>query len=233
MKKILFVFTLVGIFHGLSKAQTAEEVVGKYIQALGGKEKISQVKSVYTEYTMEVMGNSMTQMEYLLDGKGYKTEAEFNGSKIVNCLNDKNGWMINPLMGSNDPQAMEDALYKAGRTQIFLYNGLLDYTNKGLKIESAGKEKNFTKLKVMDGGSESVYYFDNSTNLLSKTVSKSEMMGQQVEVTTTYGDYKKTDSGVVLPYTKNIDMGMFQLALKISKVEVNKEIDPQIFAMPK
>ena len=54
---------------------------------------------------------------------------------------------------------------------------------------------------------------------------KSEMMGQPVEVTTTYSDYKKTDFGIAIPFTKNVDAGMFQVTQKISKVEVNKEID--------
>ena len=58
-------------------------------------------------------------------------------------------------------------------------------------------------------------------------------MGQTVDITTTYTDYKKTDFGITLPYAKNIDMGMFQMAQKVSKVEVNKEIDPKIFEMPK
>jgi hypothetical protein len=37
----------------------------------------------------------------------------------------------------------------------------------------------------------------------------------------------------MLPYAKNIDMGMFQLAQKVDKVEVNKTIDAKIFEMPK
>jgi galactose mutarotase-like enzyme len=58
-------------------------------------------------------------------------------------------------------------------------------------------------------------------------------MGQAVDVTTTFSDFKKTDFGIVLPYAKNIDMGMFQLAQKTAKVEVNKAIDLKIFDMPK
>ena len=62
---------------------------------------------------------------------------------------------------------------------------------------------------------------------------KGEAMGQAVDVTTTYSDHKKTDFGLVLPYTKSVDMGVFQFVQKIGKVEVNKQIDPKIFDMPK
>jgi hypothetical protein len=68
---------------------------------------------------------------------------------------------------------------------------------------------------------------------VKKVIQKSEMMGQPVEVTTTFSDFKKTDFGLVLPHTRNVDFGMFQLAQTVNKVEVNKEIDPSIFQMPK
>jgi hypothetical protein len=59
------------------------------------------------------------------------------------------------------------------------------------------------------------------------------MMGQAVTVTTTYSNYQKTDYGIVLPYSANVDMGQFALTINTKKVEVNKEIDPRIFELPK
>ena len=231
MKFLLFAIALVTA--SALNAQTVDEVINKHVDAIGGKAKINQVKSLYTESAMEVMGNSVPQKEYLLEGKGYKSESEFNGMNIVNCLNDKGGWSINPMMGGTDPQAMPDAMYKAGKTQIYFSGGLLDYAAKGYKAELAGKEDGSFKIKLSGDGNETFYYIDPATYYLTKSVVKSEMMGQAVDVTTTYADYKKTDFGISLPYTKNIDMGMFQLTQKLSKVEVNKEIDPKIFDMPK
>jgi len=214
-------------------AQTVDEVIGKYLDAIGGKEKLSQVKSVYFENSMEVMGNAAPQKEYLIEGKGYKSEVDFQGTSIIQCYTDKGGWLVNPMQGGTDPTAMPDALYKSGRTQIYLSGGLQDYAAKGYKVELAGKEGDAFKIKLSDAGSEIYYYIDSKSYLLTKSVIKSEMMGQAVEVTTTYSDYKKTDFGILLPYAKNIDMGMFQLAQKTEKVEVNKSIDPKIFEMPK
>lgn len=62
---------------------------------------------------------------------------------------------------------------------------------------------------------------------------KGEVMGQPAEIIAVFSDHKKTDFGIVLPYTKSVDMGMFQFVQKIDKVEVNKEIDPKIFDLPK
>ena len=214
-------------------AQTVDEVINKHIEAMGGKEKLGQVKSIYLESSIEVMGSSAPQKEYLVEGKAYKTELDFNGVNIISCFTDKGGWLVNPMAGGADAQAMPDGLYKSGRSQIYFGGGLFDYAAKGYKAELMGKEGDAFKIKLSDGNSEIFYFIDSKTYLLTKSIIKSEMMGQSVDVTTTYSDYKKTDMGVMLPYAKNIDMGMFQLSQKTDKAEVNKSIDMKIFEMPK
>ena len=55
------------------------------------------------------------------------------------------------------------------------------------------------------------------------------MQGQIVPITITYSNYKKTDFGNSMPYTAEIDLGQFTLVTNVSKVEVNKDIDPTVF----
>jgi hypothetical protein len=232
MKKVKLLLFALAAFTFVS-AQTVDEVIGKHIEALGGKEKLSQLKSLYIENTMEVMGSTAPQKEYLIEGKGYKSDVEFNGMNIISCFTDKSGWIINPMAGGSGAEAMADGLYKAGKPQIYFSGGLLDYAAKGYKAELAGKEGDAYKIKLTDAGSETYYFIDAKTYLLTKSISKSEMMGQSVDVTVLYTDHKKTDLGVMLAYTKNIDMGMIQFVQKTDKVEINKGIDPKIFEMPK
>ena len=75
----------------LVQAQTADEIISKHISAIGGKEKISQIKSLYMEGAVDIMGNEAPMTSYILNGKGYKSEMEFNGQKIVNAMNEKGG----------------------------------------------------------------------------------------------------------------------------------------------
>lgn len=215
------------------QAQTVDEILNKHVDAIGGMETLGKVKSIYTEISMEVMGNTAPSVEYLLAGKGFRSETDFNGSKIINCLNDKGGWTVNPMMGGTDPQPMPDALYKSNKDGIYVGGALVDYAAKGYKAELAGKDGNDFKIKISGDGVEAFYFIDPVTYNLIKVTTKSEVMGQTVDVTTTFSDFKKTDFGIVLPYTRNVDMGMFQLAQKVDKVEINKEIDPKIFEMSK
>ena len=231
VKFLLFAVTMITV--SVLNAQTIDEVITKHTQAIGGKEKLSQVKSLYIENSVEVMGNSVPQKEYLIEGKGYKAEVEFNGSNIISVYTDKGGWTVNPMAGGTDAQAMPDALYKSGKPLIYFAGALVDYAAKGYKAELVGKDGGSFKIKISGDGNETYYFIDPSTYYLTKSIVKGEMMGQAVEVTTLYSDHKKTDFGIVLPYTKNIDMGAFQLAQKVDKVEVNKAIDPKIFEMPK
>jgi hypothetical protein len=234
MKRIkLFLLAIAAITTASTYAQTVDEVISKHVDAIGGKDKLSQVKSLYTENSMDVMGNAVTQKEYVLEGKGFKSEVEFNGSNIIQCVTDKGGWMINPMMGGTDAQAIPDAAFKSSKPMIYIGGALTDYSAKGYKAELVGKENGAFKIKVTADGNETYYFIDASTYYLTKSILKGEAMGQAVEVTTTYSDHKKTDFGVVLPYTKSVDMGMFQYVQKIDKVEVNKALDPKIFDMPK
>jgi hypothetical protein len=229
-------FCLLGITaifsSALVVAQTAEEIVSKHIEAIGGKDKISTVKSVYTEGSLSIMGNEAPSKSYLLNGKGYRSELDFNGQQIVQVFTDKGGWAINPMGGGTDPVPMPDDQYKNGKGQLNAGGPLYDYQAKGSKVELQGKEGELFKLKLTTDGTEQVLLIDPSTYYITKQITKGEVQGQQVDITSSFSNYKKTDYGLVLPYTTEIDLGGFTISATVTKVEVNKEIDPKIFEMP-
>jgi hypothetical protein len=216
-------------------AQTADEIVSKHVAAIGGKDAISQVKSISMDTSVQVMGNDAPSSIIVVDGVGYKSETDFNGSKIIQCYNDKGGWTVNPMAGANDPTPMSDDEYKLGKDQIHVGGPLYDYAAKGSKVELVSKDADTYKIKVTPkDGTESVYTIDAKTYYVKSVAAKAPMQGQLVDTTTSFSDYRKTDGGYVIPYSMDIDFGgQFQLSITVKKVELNKTIDPAIFEMPK
>ena len=215
-------------------APSADEIVSKYVAAIGGKSAISQVKSIYTESSVQVMGNDSPSITTLVDGVGYKSEVDINGTKIVTCFTDKGGWNVNPMAGQNDPTPMPDDVYNAGKGQIYVGGPLYDYAAKGGKVEFMGKDGNAYRIKLTSKeGVDSMYLIDGTTYLVTSVQSKAKMQDQEVDVTTKLSDYRKTDVGYLIPYAIDVDLGQFSLSIAVKKVELNKTVDPAIFAMPK
>ncbi len=115
---------------------------------------------------------------------------------------------------------------------------MLDYAAHGGKVELVGQEKvgdvNAYKIKYTNkDNAETLFYIDPTTYYTIQTSRTSNAMGQDVEVKATFSNHKKTDFGIVIPYTTNVDMGQFALTVNVQKVEINPTVDPAIFDMPK
>ena len=62
-----------------ASAQTTDEIIGKYLNAIGGKDQVGQISSLYMEGTMDAMGNQGTIKITQVNGRGYKEEIDVMG----------------------------------------------------------------------------------------------------------------------------------------------------------
>jgi outer membrane lipoprotein-sorting protein len=72
--------------------------------------------------------------------------------------------------------------------------------------------------------------FKNAFELVkaAKTVEEANL-----DVTTTFSNYQKTDIGYVMPFATTISMSNgVTVSMTVTKVVVNQEIDPKIFEKP-
>lgn len=236
LSKTLFAGVLM-MATAFAQAQTADEIVDKHIAAIGGKETITKIKSMVTEGELTVQGMTLPSKNIIVFGKGARNEADFQGQQIIECVSPTGGWTINPFQGMTDPQPLPEDRVKAGQSAFDQGSRLFNYKEKGHSIELAGTENvdgvNAHKLKVKDKDGSVYTYFINPTNFYIVRQDESRNVnGQEMQVTTTFSNFKKTDVGLVIPFTTNINVGV-EIVSNITKVEFNKEVDPKIFEMPK
>jgi len=219
-------------------AQTADEIIAKHLDAVGGKEKLAGITTVKMASTNTVMGNEAPASITIVNGKGFRSEADMMGSKMIQVITDKGGWMVNPMTGSSEPQALPEEQAKASAGQIYV-EPFLNYAEKGSKVEYLGQEKvgsvNAYKIKLTDkNGTATTYFIDPNTYYTIQAVRTAEMMGQQMDITISFADFKKTDYGWVVPQTTDINMGgQFAITSKLKNIEINTPVDPAVFEMKK
>ena len=229
-KRSFFVLAALLAFTTL-RAQTADDIVNKYVAAVGGKDAINGVKSLLVESTVQVMGNDLASTTTIVVGKGYKNESDFQGTKMVQCVNDKGGWILNPMMGAPTPTAMTDEQAKAGKLQLQV-DPLANYAASGYKVELIGKDSADYKLKMSGSSVDVTYFISMKTYLIDKVVS--DAPGGQGTTTINFSDYRKTDAGLMYPYAETLDLpSNMSLSIAIKKITINPTIDPTIFDMPK
>lgn len=230
-KKILLLLSIVLNGVGIS-AQTADKVIDNYLKAIGGKDAIAKMKSLYYESTIDIMGMSGNMRTTVLNGKGYKQEMEIMGSTIVTCFSETGGWDINPGKSGNAAIVMSEKEYNDKKNQIFIGAPFIVYKENGYTAEIINTEMldglSTTKLRVTSPSNiSSDYYFDSKTSLIVKVVQAGEMG----ETISTYSDYRDVDGGYKLPFKIDTDMGGGQVKMKmtVQKASLNVAVDKAIF----
>jgi hypothetical protein len=237
-KKIIAVGIVLFLAFINSYGQTAEEVVNKYFAAIGGKEKLVTMKTLYSEGDMSIMNNPSPFVTSIIDGIGYKNEINFNGQKVVTCYTATGGWTVNPLAGIPNPVEMQADQVNIGKMTFDLKGPLFDYIAKGSKLEMGGKEKlngaDVYKLKLIThDGTEMNFYIDAATWYVLKMTTKLNISGNEFEIVTTSSNYQKTNLGVFMPFTQETSYPGLTVISTSKTIAFNKDIDTSVFVMPK
>ncbi|MCF0062925.1 outer membrane lipoprotein-sorting protein [Dyadobacter chenwenxiniae] len=231
----LFVAFAAALISAGSYAQTVDEIVDKHVAALGGMDKIKAVNTVITERSLAVQGMEIPTKTVLVVGKSLRNESTVMGNAMVQVVDDSKGWMIRPTQmgGTGEPEDMPADQLKQQIASLDPFGGLVNYKEKGNKVELVGKEKLDKKdvyhLKVTSKeGTTMDEYLDAETYLVSKV--KVDMNGQSGEID--LSDYKEVE-GVKFPNTMDItNAQMGTMSFITSKVSVNTPVDAAIFKKP-
>src|SRR5450631_1246424 len=237
MKKLMSL--CIGLFLiAQTQAQTADEIANKYFDAIGGKAKLETLKTSYSEGELSIMNNPAPVISFVIDGKGSKSQIDFNGQKIINCYSTGAGWTVNPLAGITEPTPMPAEQVGMGPMTYDLKGPLYNYAAKGYKLELAGKERvnnaDIFKLKLTTKDSAEIdCYVDATSWLLLKTVIKTTAGGQAIEISIASSNYQKTNIGMLMPFVSEVTYPGLTIVSNTKLMDLNRDIDPAIFVMPK
>jgi hypothetical protein len=233
MKKL---FSLsVALFCGIMAfAQpTAEEIVSKHIQAIGGAENWKKVNTMVMEGSMNVMGNDVDIKVFQENNKGNRVDISVAGMTGFNLITDKKGWNYMPFQGQTTPEPMTEEDVKEAADDLDIQGSLVDYKEKGHTIELLGTEEvegtECYKLKVNRKNSgEQTLFIDKNSYFVLRSAQKQKAMGQEVDQVSDYSDYKEV-SGVMVPFSLSQGMG----TIVMSSIKINEPIEGSVFADPK
>lgn len=230
------------------RAQTAQEIVNKYLQAMGGKEKLQSINSLYQEGIAVLTGGAqLVSKSWRVYDRVYRHEVTLPAGKVVIVVTPGRGWSAGPGTGGLF-KPMTDVQLKAMRPEIDPGGPLVDYQAKGNKIELDGKDTVHgapcVRVKVFfPGGGSVVYSIEARTgyilrathqggNLLGTILPGSGQEGHpDGEVATEYGDYKVIPGGYVFPHS--ILLSPYGAKVTVGKIEVNGYVDVDLLVRPK
>ncbi|WP_309609382.1 outer membrane lipoprotein-sorting protein [Flavobacterium sp.] len=224
-----------------AKAQTADEIINKFVTTTGGAEKWKALKGVKMEMTTNQGGMEIPVEVVQLPGGKMYVKINLQGKEITQMAYDGTSMWTTNFMTMKAEKSDAEATSNMKLNDQDFPEALLDYKSKGYSAEYIGKETKegaecykikFTKKPTMVAGVKtddvSFYYFETENNLViaSETeIKEGPMKGQKS--TSTMSDYQEVD-GLFFPFS----ISQFGQPLKVKKITLNPVVDAKTFAFP-
>jgi len=225
-------------------AQTADEIIEKYLTAIGGREALAKLKSRTMTGTITVTtpGGDISGPVELMAQEPNKARmlikldlSTFGAGEMVfdQRFNGQAGYVIDSMQGNRD---VAGAQLDTMRNNVFP-TPFLNYKELGATVELAGKEKIGDReayvliLKPKTGASVR-QFVDAESYLPVRLMLKIDLpqIGE-VEQTTDLSDFREVD-GVKVPFAVSASSAVQHSTIKITKVEHNTKIDEGLFSKP-
>jgi outer membrane lipoprotein-sorting protein len=243
-RRLVIAVLFLGWAQGVS-AQTADEVIEKYLAAIGGRAALGKLKSRVTTgtITLSTPGGDVSGPVEMVNQEPNKSRtlikldlSSFGAGQMVfdQRFNGTVGYVLDSLQGNRDITGNQLENMKNGSFP----NPFLNYKETGATVELAGKEKvgerdAYLLIYKPKSGSIARQYIDAESYLPLRLVVKVNLpqAGGDVEQTTDYKDLREVD-GVKIAFEVRVSSTVQNSTVIVSKVEHNTKIDETLFAKP-
>ena len=215
---------------------TIDQVLDKYVQAIGGKAALTKLTSRYSQGTIEIpaFGASGSFELYAKAPDKWLSHSDFAGYGVVEQgFGNSIAWAKDPERGVREITGAELAQMK--RTADF-YSSLKmkemypKMTLKGKKEKVGEGEAYVIEAALPEGGSEKMY-FDAKTGLLLRSDQEREGPNGRIPVTFQFENYKEVD-GVQIAFVFRQTSPEISFTITLSEVKHNVPIDDAMFNKP-
>lgn len=191
---------------------TTESVLNKYIDAIGGRKALADVKTVKMEAGAEMQGMQLG-LEIKKTTKNQSSLiVSMGGAPLQKVIFDgEKGYMS----GQGQKMDYTDEQNQAAKKQAVPFAELSAKDAKLDRVEEGAY------VIVLEEGQEAFY--DKESGLKVKEVSTQEMNGQKISTTIVYDDYTEVN-GIKFPFTIKQSAGPQELTFKVSKVSINEGV---------
>lgn len=228
----LFFLSLLALAATTTQAQSLDEIIDKHLEAIGGKARLAELKSIRMETSLSVQGMEIPVVTTRVHNVGQRVDISAMGMDGFMIITPTGGWTYLPFMGQAGAEPMPEEQVKDGADELDIQGSLLNYKDKGHTVELQGTEavdgNPCYKVKLTTkSGKTRTLFIDDKNYYLVRSVARAVVMGQEQEVTINYSDFKKTDDGYVFAHAIGGAFG--QGDMTVTKIEVNKPVDEKLF----
>ena len=236
MKKSILTFLLSLIFISASLAQTVDEILAEHFNAVG-QEKLLATNTVMMKGKIIQSQFEIPFTSYQKRPMNFRSEAEFQGMKIISGFDGNSGWSINPMTGATDPQPMTEEQIDRMKIQAD-YDGLFyNYKEKGYTVEFTGKEtvddiETYVLKLTRPNGDIVTSYIDAETYVLLKAKSKMKIQGVDTETEMIFSNYKYVNE-ILNPFSLETKMnGQTVMQMTFDQISYDSDMPDSMFEMP-
>lgn len=236
-RALTLILSLTFLFCVQASAQMVDELIKKSLDAKGGLQKVKAIKS--TRLTAKIIQQGL-EIPLVIQQKRprfVRVDVTFQGKTQTMAYDGESGWKSDPFQGSPDPEKIGGDDLKEAEEQSDLEGPLVDYKDKGHKVELVGKEEvegtpvYNLKLTLKNGDVRNIY-LDAENYLELKVNLKRKTPGGEVEIDQYVGNYKPVN-GVMFPFALETKIkGQTVTQITIEKIELDVPIDDALFKMP-
>jgi hypothetical protein len=231
---IVFTAALLVLSFASLHAQTADDIISKSIDAIGGRDAWLKINSYRMTTSITMQGTDIPIIITAIQNKGVRMDMTMMGMAGYSFSTPTEGWTYMPFGGQQKPEAMTPDQVKTGQDQLDIQGELLDYKSKGYTAELIGKEDvegtECWKIKLnMKNGKVRTDYFDPDSYLLIRQVDKVTVDGKEQESTTDFSNFQKLPEGITIPMA--VGSGNGEVVIK--KAEINIPVADSLFKAPK